>query len=346
MDMKPGAGDGWGSQQEGMLEELRNAVLASLPLEHSNAELSRFYSLLRDYPSRGGKHLRGQLVLLSTGAHGAPWKRALQVAVALELFHNWALIHDDIEDGSEERRGLPTLHRIAGLPVALNAGDALHVYMWQVLHALEFGSSHYEQRILQEFSWMVHRTIEGQHLDLSWVQQGRFDVTEEEYLEMVTLKTAYYTVACPLRLGALCAGVEPDNRLLKAGKELGIAFQIRDDVLNLLPEIAYGKEFAGDLYESKRTLILAHLLAHAAKHEREEIVLYLCRSRSDRSEQEIKRILAYIDIYRSLDYAQQIAKRKTEEGLRLLKLVTHTLPDEKIAGQLITVLQRVHSRSV
>jgi geranylgeranyl diphosphate synthase type II len=331
--------------QEDMIEALRNAVPASLPQRHSHAELSHFYTLLHDYPSRGGKHLRGQLVLLSTAAHGAPWTRALQVAVALELFQNWVLIHDDIEDGSETRRGLPTLHRTAGLPVALNVGDALHVYMWQVLHALEFGSSRLSLRILQEFTWMIHRTIEGQHLDLSWVQQDRFDVTEDEYLEMVTLKTAYYTVACPLRLGAFCAEAEPDHRLMQAGEALGVAFQIRDDVLNLMPGAAYGKEFAGDLYEGKRTLILAHLLAHVMTHEREEIISHLSRPRPERSVQQIERILAYIDTYGSLDYAQQVAAKRTEEGLRLLEHVTQTMPDAAVAQQLLLVLRRVHTRA-
>ena len=121
-----------------MREALSEAIRTGLPQTHEKPVLNAFYRLIRDYPERGGKGLRGLLVLLSTGAHGADWRRGLEVAAALELFQNWVLIHDDIEDDSEERRGAPALHKQVGMPVALNVGDALHVYMWQKLHGLPY----------------------------------------------------------------------------------------------------------------------------------------------------------------------------------------------------------------
>ncbi len=258
--------DNW---QEVFPKKIRETVLATLPKQHRLEELTRFYQLLGDYPHRTGKVLRGQLLLLSTAAHGGGWRHALTVAAALELFQNWVLIHDDIEDASEERRGSPTLHKLAGIPLALNAGDALHVYMWDLLLTPPVQTLPRADEILREFVWMIHRTAEGQHLDLSWIDEKRFDISEEAYLEMVTLKTAFYTVACPLRMGALCADQKPSEDLWNAGRELGVAFQIRDDVLNLSPDISYGKEFAGDLYEGKRTLILVHLFAHATADEKD-----------------------------------------------------------------------------
>ena len=101
-------------------------------------------------------------------------------------------------------RGKPALHKQVGMPVALNVGDALHVYMWQVLNQ-DFISS----VIRKEFLEMIHRTAEGQHLDLNWIAQNHFDITENDYLKMVTLKTAFYTVISPLRLGAFCAEYNP-----------------------------------------------------------------------------------------------------------------------------------------
>ena len=270
---------------------LYEAMLASLPAHHKVTELATFYELIRDYPTRGGKLLRGQFVLLSTLAHGGKVEDALPVAVAVELFQNWVLIHDDIEDGSEERRGAPALHQNVGMPIALNTGDALHVYMWQVLLGLNLDL---KDAIQQEFLTMIHRTAEGQHLDLSWVENKRFDISEQEYLTMVALKTAYYTVICPLRLGALCSGVEPDERYEILGKSLGIGFQIRDDVLNLLPSKVYGKEFAGDLYEGKRTLILARIFALVSTSERNQLMSYLAKERNEKTEKETEDILELI----------------------------------------------------
>ncbi|MDZ7705103.1 MAG: polyprenyl synthetase family protein [Trueperaceae bacterium] len=247
-------------------QALFDATLAPLPRDHDNPDLAEFYRLLRDYPERGGKGLRGLILLYATEAYGQPWRASLELAAGLELFQNWVLVHDDIEDDSEDRRGKPALHRSVGLPVALNVGDAMHVYMWQLLHTLPGVSPDVHRQLLAEFAQMIHRTAEGQHLDLCWVAQGRFDVSEAEYLEMVTLKTAYYTVIAPLRLGALRCGASPDPRITQAGVDLGAAFQIRDDVLNLSRDVAYGKEFAGDLYEAKRTLILAHFFAHATQN--------------------------------------------------------------------------------
>jgi geranylgeranyl diphosphate synthase type II len=322
---------------------LQQAILTPLPVHHLSSDLTQFYTLIRDYPSRGGKGIRGLLLLLSAQAHGGKWQDALQVAAALELFQNWVLVHDDIEDDSEERRGVPALHKQVGVPIALNVGDALHVYMWDYL--LQSLESHPERgAITREFLRMIHRTAEGQHLDLCWIHEGRFDISEASYLEMVTLKTAYYTVVSPLRLGALCAGYTPDERLEEAGTYLGIAFQIRDDVLNLTPSDAYGKEFAGDLYEAKRTLILVHLLQRAESAVREEILAALYKPRAARTDKDISFILEQIDQTDSLDYAQQVATRYAERGLTLVRAVFASLPNQNIAHKLTGLLETLAQR--
>lgn len=334
-----------GSQQL-MREKLSEAVLSALPEHNSNSELGKFYALVRNYPKRGGKRLRGQLLLLSTAAHGGAWKQRLKIAAAVELFHNWALIHDDIEDGSEERRGAPALHRLSSTPVAINAGDALHAYMWAALHDLDPMPIEQQRLILQEFEWMIQRTIEGQHLDISWVQGRRFDISERDYVQMVRLKTAYYTVACPLRLGALCAQAQPHENLLESGADLGIAFQIRDDVLNLMPEVSYGKEFAGDLYEGKRTLVLAHLFAQARSAEREELRERLDKLRGRKTPEDIEWILKLIDHYDALRYAQDVAEARARRGFELLEPVLEDLPRRPAVNELVTVLRSLANRTV
>lgn len=318
---------------------LQERMLSVLPEQHDNPDLNTFYKLIRDYPSRQGKNLRGLFVLLSCEAHGGRWQDALDVAVALELFQNWVLIHDDIEDNSDERRGQPALHKQVGMPVALNVGDALHVYMWQVLNEDKIS-----KEIRQEFLEMIHRTAEGQHLDLSWIDQNRFDVSEEEYLGMVTRKSAYYTVVSPLRLGAMCANVQPDVRLSEAGKDLGIGFQIRDDVLNLSESEGYGKEFAGDLYEAKRTLILVHLFAQATAREKSELKERLARPRQDKTPNDIEFVLEKINQHGSLSYAQSVAEKKAKSGLSLIKEIAKTLPNQGLTKELTGLLESLSQR--
>jgi geranylgeranyl diphosphate synthase, type II len=322
-----------------LVKSLQERMLAVLPHYHQNPDLHSFYKLIRDYPSRQGKNLRGLFILLSCEAHGGRWQDALDVAVALELFQNWVLIHDDIEDDSEERRGSPALHKQVGMPIALNVGDALHVYMWQVLNQDAISPT-----IRQEFLEMIHRTAEGQHLDLSWIAQNRFDVREQEYLEMVTLKTAHYTVVSPLRLGAFCAGVTPDERLTQVGKDLGVAFQIRDDVLNLSESEGYGKEFAGDLYEAKRTLILSHLFANVEAKEKAHLVHCLAKARQDKTEADIQVVLDAIKKHDSLAYAQRVAEAKAESGLALIEDVAENLPNQGLTQILMGLLESLAAR--
>ena len=338
---------------------VRERMLAALPRGHEDPELERFYALKRDYPSRVGKTLRGRLVVISAAAHGAPDLRdALTVAAALELFQAWVLVHDDIEDGSEERRGAPALHRLVGVPVALNVGDAMHARMWRMLHSLlephggppsdESDRLGTARSVLEEFGAMVTRTATGQHLDLAYVEAGRFDVSEDEYLRMVTMKTAWYTVASPLRLGAMLAGVEPDPRLGAAGLDLGAAFQIRDDLLNLqdgADEHGYGKEALGDLFEAKRTLILAHLLSVVGAAEAAEVTARLAKVRDERTSEDVRFVLQLMLRHGSLTYAQEVADRLTASGLASLREALADAKRPSWAEALIAEVSGVADRS-
>lgn len=312
---------------------------ALLPREHELPELRRLYAMMRDYPSRPGKLLRGSLALASAEAHGADPRAAVPLAAALELFQNWVLVHDDIEDDSEERRGRPALHRLHGVPLALNAGDALHVYMWQaVLEASVPGAA-------AEFVETIHRTAEGQHLDLSWVAHGRWDLTEADYVSMVERKTARYTVVAPLRLGALAAGRAPDPRLERAGLDLGIAFQVRDDVLNLDGDrAAYGKEILGDLQEGKRTLALLHLLGELGPAERDGVIAVLERPRHAKSMPELERIARLMRERGSVALAQAVADRFAERGLGVLREALADLPGREAAQRILETARTLATR--
>lgn len=331
-----------------MRPELLQRVLSLLPKPSSkrHPELARFTRILREYPERGGKGIRSELLLLTAQAYGAKeeqWETALWLATGLELFQNWVLIHDDIEDDSDERRGKPTLHNLYGMPLALNAGDALHAYMWEAVLRSKQHAAFAE--FFAEFVQMVHRTAEGQHLDLSWVQHKEWNLSENDYLQMIRLKTAYYTIIAPLRLGFVVTGHAPKERIEVAGLSLGTAFQLRDDILNLKGDPdKYGKEIAGDLFEGKRTLIVLHWLRSARTEQKQAFLTQMQRHRSEKDPEQIKEIHQWILESDSIDYAQAQADSFTERGLIFLAEVLSDAKNQETALDILRLMKKLASR--
>lgn len=297
---------------EQVLEEDHLLVAGALPGFLPQREPRRWlYDLVAVYPSRRGKGLRPSLCLSAARAFGASSSEALPSAVAIELVHNAFLVHDDVEDGSEQRRGRPTLHHEAGEGLAINAGDALAVLAMAPLrqNSAVLGGR-MSQRVADEFQTMMFRTIEGQAIELGWRRDTILDLEPDDYLNLVLLKTCAYTTIYPLRIGAIIGswgGADLDD-ITRFGFYLGAAFQIQDDILNLVgSESAYGKERDGDLYEGKRTLMLIHVLNSASDTERDEISRFLAKDRHDRSADDVARIRDLMGMYRSVEYAREFA---------------------------------------
>jgi len=270
------------------------------------------YRVARVYPSRAGKALRPALCVATSRAFGGSDRQILPVAVAIELLHNAFLVHDDIVDGSERRRGRPTLPAEFGLGLALNAGDALAVLSNQILrrHAACMEAT-LADRLLQEFDAMALRTLEGQATELGWRRDGVQELAPEDYLDLIMHKTCWYTTVHPLRVGALVgSGGGADLRpMARFGFFLGAAFQIQDDLLNLLgTEREYGKEIDGDLYEGKRTLPLIHLVRNARGADRRTVEGYLALERGERSAELVGEIRALLEEYGSIAFAQAYAQ--------------------------------------
>ncbi len=194
--------------------------------------------------------------------------------MALELFHNFALIHDDIEDSSLFRRGKPTLHHLHGIPLAINAGDSLFGMVYEILltNRARFGDQK-ALDIIGLFNQVFRATFEGQAYDIGWVANNYFP-SREEYFEMIRRKTGVYSGRGPCQLGALIADAPSDifEKVGDFGEALGIGFQIKDDLLNLEEDAGeskeYGKERGGDIREGKRTLITIHMLENLDRKNR------------------------------------------------------------------------------
>ena len=233
---------------------------------HVASDLSRYlYEPVARFNMSGGKRTRPALCLLGAEAIGVDPICALSTAAAIEYFQSAALIHDDIADKSEMRRGEPCVHTTEGIGIAINAGDLALISVQAGLLADTSLDADTCLRLLCEITYMEQRTLEGQALDLGWVRDGRWDVGVDDYLYMAAHKTAYYSAATPLACGAICAGgsEEQIESLFQFGLDTGLAFQLQDDLLNLVGDAAeQGKDFRSDITEGKRTLLAVWALEH------------------------------------------------------------------------------------
>jgi geranylgeranyl diphosphate synthase type II len=289
------------------------------------------YDMVADYPTRGGRSLRASLCIAATRMFGGTLEQALHVAAALELIHNAFLVHDDVEDESEERRGRPTLNALHGVPTAVNVGDALVVLALRpLLDTRATLGQRLALRIVEETDRMARESVEGQAVELGWRRDNTVAVDEAAYLRMVLQKTCWYTTIFPLRLGALIGtrdGV-PLDRFVRLGFLMGAAFQIQDDLLNLIGDKQrYGKEINGDIREGKRTLMLIRLLELGTAAERESLRRLLALPRQQRTAGQVRWVRRRMDHYGCIDYARQVAHGLAGAAQHEFSKVCGHLPD-------------------
>lgn len=304
-----------------IMDTCRARVMAEVGgLIPSRSPRRDLYDLLAEYPARRGKGLRSTLCIAACGALGGRPTDAVRTAAAMELFHNGFLVHDDIADESIQRRGSPTLHMSHGVGLAVNAGDGLNLLAVDaVLSNFEHLGLARTLGLIHEVLHMCRETIEGQAIELGWIRRGTVPTRDSAYYEMSTKKTGWYTCITPCRAGAVCAG-ETSPRVLNAFvatfRMIGIAFQIQDDVLNLIgEEDLYGKEPLGDLLEGKRTVMLMHLFRTAPPAEREVLRANLVRPRPEKTQPEAQEILDAMVRHGSIDHAIGLAHRLARRGV-------------------------------
>ena len=236
----------------------------------------------------GGKRIRPVCVLMGNELFGEINPDSYEVATAIELFHNFSLIHDDIMDKAPLRRGMETVHTKYGDSTALLAGDVMLVQSYEYLNKIK---RDYSQKIFQVFNDTAKAVCEGQQLDMDF--EKRSVVSLEEYVNMISLKTSVL-LAASLKLGAILGGAGQGNQqhLYEFGKNLGIAFQVQDDFLDAFGDPdKFGKQLGGDILANKKTFLMIHAMEVASDNQKEELSILMQTSNIDPTEK-INKVLS------------------------------------------------------
>ena len=213
----------------------------------------------------GGKRIRPLLVLMSADLFGYKYKEAVSAALAIEIFHNFTLVHDDIMDSAELRRGSVTVHNKWNINTGIISGDVMLIKAYQALEE-------YENPLFSKLTKLLNKTAlevcEGQQYDIDFEEKK--DVNQNNYLEMIRLKTAVL-IGCALKMGALIADASQDDleAIYEFGELLGIAFQIKDDYLDVYGDsISFGKKIGGDIIENKKTILFHYSMSNGSINEK------------------------------------------------------------------------------
>ncbi len=290
-------------------ESIHSKILEYLPLN----EPLDYSRMMREYPDRQGKYVRPGLLMLCGEMFGRKPADLILPAAVMQLSEDWILMHDDVEDGSEVRRGRPALHLIYGPEQAINTGDAVHMRMWKMLrdYVQEQGVQR-GLRVFDKFYEILDMTVEGQYLDIRFTRKIRQigNADRKMYFDIVDRKTSCYSVYGPMQIGATVAGQGEAvlAALQEIGSHAGTAFQIMDDVLDVTAsEKEFGKTRYGDLYEGKLTLIILHAYKEASRAEKIRIDRIYKKDRADKSKAEIDFLVYVIEKYGSAEYAYRQA---------------------------------------
>ena len=288
-----------------------------------NSDINKYlYAPLSEFTKNSGKMHRPVICLLACEAVGGNHKDAITSAAAIEHFHSACLIHDDIADKALTRRGMPAMYLEQGVGIAVNIGDlALSLVNGPVIDD-DCLDDTTKVAVVSELLTMTRRTIEGQALDIGWARDGRYDIAIQDYLTMATRKTAFYSGAVPLAIGAMVGGGSDEeiSALRKFGLDTGLAFQIQDDILNLIgSEEAVKKDFRNDITEGKRTLMVVHALENSTESDRLKEILELNTAQESLKSEAVEIMIASGSIKFARDYAEKLCVQSIVEMEAVIK---------------------------
>ena len=291
-----------------------NEGLDSLPYERKPASL---YDPIRYVLSLGGKRIRPVLMLLGYNLFKEKPEDILMPALGLETYHNYTLLHDDLMDNADMRRGQPTVHKKWDANTAILSGDSMLVLAYQ--RVAECDAAHLPQ-VLELFTETALEIGEGQQYDMDF--ETRNDVTEDEYIEMIRLKTSVL-LACALKMGAILgdASQEDADLLYQFGEKIGLAFQLQDDLLDVYgdPKV-FGKAIGGDITSNKKTYMLINAVNRANAQQRAELMRWIDAKEFNRAE----KVAAVTRLYDEIGIRQLCEEKINfyfEQGKKLLEQV-------------------------
>ena len=281
------------------------------------------YDPIKYVLSIGGKRIRPVLLLLTYNMYRDDIERVMPTAVGLETYHNYTLLHDDLMDKADMRRGMPTVHRKWDDNTAILSGASMLVVAFQRVAQCPAENL---QDILSLFTMTALEIGEGQQYDMDF--ENRMDVTEDEYIEMIRLKTSVL-LACAVKMGAIMAGASDEDakNLYDFGEKLGLAFQLQDDLLDVYgdPKV-FGKAIGGDITSNKKTYMLINAILRANNEQREELIKWITTDNFDKEE----KIKAVTKLYNKIGIRQLCEKKINDyfaEALTYLEKVN--VPEEK-----------------
>jgi geranylgeranyl pyrophosphate synthase len=272
------------------------------------------------YHRRGGKALRTQLVHDFALGYGCDLDKASKVAAVTELFHTFALIHDDIEDSARTRRGGPSLHVQYGVPIAVNAGDALFSASWSCLSECAFETREKSTALLRLFADSLAKTIGGQGRELAWVYERQWDISWNELREMIVGKTSWYSAVFPTLAIAelLSLPAKERARIAAFAEKLGLVYQLVDD-LRPYTGCTDGKDVMSDLVEGKRTLVVLLALKLLPPDKRDFLRSALEHGSALRAPDRLESVLNVIRGSKSVQHASAIIRREGEDCIASLR---------------------------
>jgi geranylgeranyl diphosphate synthase type II len=280
--------------------DLSRLFIAQFEIEHFPSSPPSLYDPNRYFLKLGGKRIRPVLCLMGNELFDDISPDAFNAANAIELFHNFTLIHDDIMDEAPLRRGMQTLHEKWGKHTALLAGDVMLVTAYDYLNKI---SNAYLKQIIFLFNKTAKEVCEGQQLDMDFEKIDR--VSFDDYLHMINLKTSVLLASC-LQIGAIIGGAGQRNQhlLYEFGRKLGLAFQVQDDYLDAFgdPE-KFGKQIGGDIKSGKKTFLLIHALEKASPDQASKLLDSVVKNDNDK-------IQATLKVYRQCGVEEWATKLK------------------------------------
>jgi geranylgeranyl diphosphate synthase type I len=277
---------------------------------------------IRHIPMAGGKRLRPVIAMITADAISEKGEKTIPFGISLELIHNFTLLHDDVMDEDDLRRGVPTVHVLFDEATAINAGDVLFARAFETLTNADVDDA-VLRKLVRETAEAVRKIGEGQQMDKDY--ENRTDINENDYLKMIEYKTAtLFKIAC--KGGAMIAGGSQDqvNAMEEYGRLLGMGFQIWDDYLDLkADEKLLGKPVGSDIKNGKRTLMVVHGLERMDEEEKKEFLSVL--GNLNASEEEVKKTIGLLEKVGSIKFAEQMALDFAQKSKELLD----ALPDSE-----------------